>query len=98
MRMTFETLKVLNIFLENLNEPQYGLEITKATGVQAGTLYPILMRLETNKWLSSDWEDIDPVKEGRRARRYYTITDLGKREAIKAQREIFQPKLGVSHA
>ncbi len=97
MRMTFETLKVLNIFLENLDEPQYGLEITKATGVQAGTLYPILMRLETNKWLSSDWEDIDPVKAGRRPRRYYTITDLGQREALKAQRELLQPKLGVIH-
>jgi PadR family transcriptional regulator, regulatory protein PadR len=97
MRMTFETLKVLNIFLENLDEPQYGLEITKATGVQAGTLYPILMRLETNKWLESDWEDIDPVKEGRRARRYYTITDLGKREALNALRTISQPKLGVLH-
>lgn len=97
MRMTFETLKVLNIFLENLNEPQYGLEITKATGVQAGTLYPILERLETNEWLSSEWENIDPVREGRRARRYYTITDLGRREALKAQRAVMQPKLGVIH-
>jgi PadR family transcriptional regulator, regulatory protein PadR len=95
--MTLETLKVLNVFLENVEEPQYGLEITKATGVQAGTLYPILMRLETNGLLSSDWEQIDPVEEGRRARRYYTITEAGKREAIQAQRAIFQPKLGVNH-
>lgn len=90
--MTFETLKILNLFVEKVDESQYGLEITKVTGVQAGTLYPILMRLETNGLLTSDWEKIDPVKEGRRARRYYTITEVGKQTTLKAQNSIMNNK------
>jgi PadR family transcriptional regulator, regulatory protein PadR len=95
--MTLEILKVLNVFLENVEEPQYGLEITKATGVQAGTLYPILMRLEKDGWLSSDWEQIDPKKEGRRARRYYLLTDIGRNKAKQAFQQLPVPKFEVRH-
>ena len=58
-----------------------GMEITQATGVRAGTLYPMLVRLEQVGWVDSEWEDIDPTEVGRPARRYYTLTAKGRIEA-----------------
>jgi PadR family transcriptional regulator, regulatory protein PadR len=100
MRITLETIKVLKVFLQKPDEPQYGLAITKASGIQAGTLYPILIRLERNGWLQSEFEDIDPKREGRSARRYYTLTDQGRRDALKTLDEASLPlsNQGVRYA
>jgi PadR family transcriptional regulator, regulatory protein PadR len=43
-------------------------------GLQPGTAYPILLRLEHEGWVASRWEDIDPRAEKRPARRYYRLT------------------------
>ena len=62
--------------------PQYGLEIVTqldAAGqllTSKGTVYPLLARLNDAGWVSSDWR----VAEGERPRRYYTLTDAGRRE------------------
>jgi PadR family transcriptional regulator, regulatory protein PadR len=88
MKITLYTLKVLREFLTNPN-PTYGLELYKKTGVNAGALYPILMRLEQSKWLSSEWETLEP-NATRTARRYYKLTDLGRGEATKALAETKQ--------
>ena len=92
MQITIPTLKVLKLFLDQDTEPQYGVEITKQTRVQAGTLYPILIRLERNGWLTSDWEDIDPVSAGRGPRRYYVLTEMG-RENTKTEFETLAEQL-----
>ena len=55
----------------------YGLELAKAAGLKAGTLYPILSRLEAAGWIEGSWEQIDPHVEGRRPRRYYRLTASG---------------------
>ena len=100
MRMTVETLKVLGVFVQDPAEGRYGLELIRASGVQAGTLYPILTRLEKAGWLEGDWEDIDEAAEGRRARRYYTLTPLGLREAGAALAEMrrLAAKTGENYA
>ena len=74
-------LKVLRAFLDQPTDAQYGLDILKRAGVSAGTLYPVLSQLEQDGWAESVWEPIDESAEGRRKRRYYTLTTLGKAEA-----------------
>ncbi len=64
----------------------YGYEITKTLKqlsegsyeMSEGTLYPALRRLERKMWVSSYWSE---ASVGRR--KYYKITDLGKKELEK---------------
>ena len=68
-------------------EHRYGLELSRATGLKSGTLYPILARLEDAGWVVSEWEQIDPSVEGRSARRYYRLTGEGRKNARAALQE-----------
>ncbi len=76
-RMTVQTLAVLSTMLEDEFREWYGLQLTAATGIKSGTLYPTLARLETARWLASTWEDVDPAIEGRPRRRLYRLTGEG---------------------
>ncbi|WP_236050411.1 PadR family transcriptional regulator [Nonomuraea cypriaca] len=69
--------KVLQAFLRDPDEPQYGFTLMTDTGLASGSLYPILGRLKKNGWITASTEDIDPRVEGRPARRYYTLTSDG---------------------
>src|SRR6266511_3683926 len=83
-RITLQTLKVLAVLAAQPSEHHYGLEIAKAAGLATGTLYPILARLEQLGWVTSDWEQVDPVAEGRPRRRYYLLSAEGERAAGRA--------------
>jgi PadR family transcriptional regulator, regulatory protein PadR len=65
---------VLKVFLEDPNQPRYGFELMKLTGMASGSLYPMLARLERAGWLTRGREDIDPHAAGRPARTHYMIT------------------------
>lgn len=65
---------VLKVFLEDPDQPRYGFELMKLTGMASGSLYPMLARLEAAGWLARGKEDIDPRAAGRPARTNYTIT------------------------
>jgi PadR family transcriptional regulator PadR len=61
-----------------LEKERYGYDIIKSLkdvglGVEEGTLYPILRRLEDEKILTSRW-----VTEGPRPRKYYVMTGYGR--------------------
>jgi PadR family transcriptional regulator, regulatory protein PadR len=61
-----------------LEKERYGYDIIRSLkeaglGIEEGTLYPILRRLEDERILSSRW-----VTEGPRPRKYYKITDYGR--------------------
>lgn len=58
----------------------YGLAICRAVGLPTGTVHPILYRWEDRGWLESRIEDVDPVVAGRPKRRYYRLTERGRRE------------------
>jgi PadR family transcriptional regulator, regulatory protein PadR len=73
IRITATVALVLRAFLDDVSAPQYGIPLMKATGLQSGTVYPTLARLEAAGWLVSAREDIDPVSEGRPPRRYYRL-------------------------
>jgi len=65
--------------LSQLDEEQYGYSLMKrleeqGMQVDQGTLYPLLRRLEEQKLLSSDWR-----METSRPRRYYSMSDFGKK-------------------
>lgn len=81
VRLSFQTLKVLEAFLSATSPDLSGSDVNKTTGLASGTLYPILLRLEAAGWLSSRWENIDPSAAGRPRRRLYRLTAGGLTQA-----------------
>jgi PadR family transcriptional regulator PadR len=77
VRMSLQTLKVLEAFLENPTEALSGADVQKRSAIASGTLYPILLRLESAGWFVSRWESIDPSSAGRPRRRLYRLTPNG---------------------
>ena len=73
-RITAATIDVLSV-LSASTEPSWGLAVIKASGRPAGSVYPILERLETSGWATSSWEE-DDERTGPR-RRYYELTAEG---------------------
>src|SRR4051794_34708730 len=88
MRLTRPAVRLLQAFLEDPGEPHFGLELMRKAGVSSGSLYPWLRRLEQAGWIEGEREDIDPKEAGRPARRYYTMTGQGIREAHLAMAEL----------
>jgi PadR family transcriptional regulator PadR len=80
-RVTLPLLKVFSELMHDLGAQHYGFEICKASGLASGTVYPILARMEEEGMLTSAWETIDPIAEGRRPRRYYRLTGEGQAQA-----------------
>ncbi|QIB26614.1 PadR family transcriptional regulator [Caloranaerobacter azorensis] len=72
-------------------KPMYGYGLIKELEVMSngifklkeGTLYPILHSLENKKLVESYWEE----REGQRKRKYYRITDNGKKELSDKKKE-----------
>lgn len=54
---------------------RYGYELGAETGLKAGSLYPILVRLADRELLEARWED--PPSHGRPARHLYRLTAGG---------------------
>jgi DNA-binding PadR family transcriptional regulator len=81
VRMSLQTLRVLEIFLETPTQPLSGADVHQRCPIASGTLYPILLRLETAGWFVSQWETIDPSSAGRPRRRLYRLTPMGLRRA-----------------
>ena len=70
-RVTPATADVL-ASLRNSDGPSWGLLIVKEIGRPAGSVYPILERLERLGWVESAWDD-DSERKGPR-RRLYSLT------------------------
>jgi DNA-binding PadR family transcriptional regulator len=85
LTLTPKMAAVIKIFLEDTQQPRYGLELMRLAGQPSGTTYPILMKFERAGWLTAGKEDIDPKTEGRPARRFYRITGCG---ALAAHRQL----------
>ena len=81
VRMSLQTLRVLDAFLEDPAKQLSGAEVHQRCGIASGTLYPILLRLESAGWFVSQWESIDPSSAGRPRRRLYRLTPVGLRRA-----------------
>lgn len=92
LRLTLQVQLVLQALLRDPVREMYGLELSEETGLQPGTAYPILLRLEHEGWAASRWEDIDPRAEKRPARRYYRLTAGGAVQASAALQAARRPK------
>jgi len=53
----------------------YGYELSTLTGIRSGTLYPLLIRLETQGYLEAEWQK--PAAAGRPPRHAYRLTAVG---------------------
>src|SRR5689334_9996752 len=73
-----ETLRLLEAFLAHVDAWRYGYDLSKETQLKSGTLYPILMRLELQGWLETQWED--ELTPGRPPRHHYRLTATGVRD------------------
>ena len=74
LRLSPQTLLVLDAFLVRADEWKYGYDLSRATGLKSGTLYPILMRMAERKLLETSWET---VEAGKPPRHLYRLTPDG---------------------
>lgn len=75
---------LLSALLGRASEWQYGYDLSRVTGLKAGTLYPILMRLSNAGWLEARWEE--PSAPGRPHRHLYRLTQNGRAGARAASK------------
>jgi PadR family transcriptional regulator PadR len=73
-RISPETLRVLEKFVERPSDWHYGYELSRETGLKSGTLYPILMRFERCTWLEARWV---VTEDGVPPRHTYRLTPNG---------------------
>jgi PadR family transcriptional regulator PadR len=92
--------RLIDALLEESRKWQYGYELSKRTGLKAGTLYPILIRLCEQGLLRSAWRDSD--QPGRPPRHVYCLTAHGlkvgreARQAARSSRPALNPVKGLS--
>jgi PadR family transcriptional regulator PadR len=70
-----QTTAVLLALAEEPAAWRYGYELCQETGLQAGSMYPILIRLADRGLLETAWERDLPA--GRPPRHLYRLTDSG---------------------
>lgn len=70
-----QTRTLLMAMLEQPRAWHYGYELSKATGLTSGTLYPLLMRLNDSGLLDSRWQE--PKSPGRPPRHAYRLNSRG---------------------
>ena len=78
LRLSPQTLLVLDAFLEQVEDWKYGYDLSRITGLKSGTLYPILMRMAERNLLETQWEQGEP---GKPPRHMYRFTPDGLRFA-----------------
>jgi PadR family transcriptional regulator PadR len=81
-RPSAQTMAVLQALAERPDEWRYGYGLCTQLGIQAGSIYPILMRLADRGLLETSWET-DRVP-GRPARHLYRLTGAGRAYASAA--------------
>jgi PadR family transcriptional regulator PadR len=73
-RLSPQTLRVLERFVERPTAWRYGYELSRETGLKSGTLYPILMRLAKFSLLETKWVT---TEDGVPPRHTYRLTPSG---------------------
>jgi DNA-binding PadR family transcriptional regulator len=77
-----QTAAVLQALAEDPGCWRHGYDLCSQTGMRAGSMYPILIRLADRGLLETTWET-DPVR-GRPARHLYRLTGDGRDYAASA--------------
>jgi PadR family transcriptional regulator, regulatory protein PadR len=71
---------VLALLLGAGKDWSHGYDLCREAGVKSGTLYPLLIRLEANGHLESQW--LEPAAAGRPPRHAYRLTAKGRQLAL----------------
>ena len=74
-RRTQARLAIAAALLADPQSVKWGYELSRQAGVSAGSMYPFLAELLAAGHLADGWEE-QPAS-GRRARRYYRLTEAG---------------------
>jgi PadR family transcriptional regulator, regulatory protein PadR len=74
-RPSSQTMAVLRALAEDPERWRYGYDLCAQLGIQAGSMYPILMRLADRGLLETSWET--ERVPGRPARHLYRLTGAG---------------------
>ncbi len=74
-RPSDQTLSVLLALAEDPAQWRHGYDLCQQTGLKAGSVYPILIRLADRGWLETSWETTIPA--GRPPRHLYRLTHTG---------------------
>lgn len=75
-RPSAQTAAVLLALVESSTKWRYGYDLCQQTGLKAGSMYPILMRLADRGLLATSWETDTPA--GRPPRHLYRLTSDGR--------------------
>lgn len=78
MRSTHATVQVALALASDAASQHWGYDLSKRAGVRSGVMYPVLQRMLDAGWLTDGWERADDVRK-RPRRRYYQLTDQGRR-------------------
>ena len=78
-RSSGQTLNLLRALADEPRKWHHGYELSKATELLSGTLYPILMRLSERGFLDHRW--LDSQEAGRPPRHVYRLTATGVKHA-----------------
>jgi PadR family transcriptional regulator PadR len=70
-----QTRELLEVLLAQPRTWRHGYELSQATGLKSGTLYPLLIRLNDQRLLDSKWRE--PERPGRPPRHVYRLTAGG---------------------
>ena len=71
-----QTISVLRALAADPDRWRYGYDLGTETGLKAGSLYPILVRLADRGLLEATWEEGPP--QGRPPRHLYRLTPQGR--------------------
>ena len=95
MRRTHALVSVAVALMSDVDGRHWGYALSRTARVRSGVLYPILHRMLDQGWLADGWESSSGRK--RPPRRYYTVTDVGRRELGQVISDaVLQPRfLGV---
>jgi DNA-binding PadR family transcriptional regulator len=95
-----QTTAVLLALAQAPAEWRYGYDLCQETGLKAGSMYPILIRLADRGLLKTTWETEIPA--GRAPRHLYRLTEAGlelaselgekKAQAVKTKRARLRPR------
>src|SRR5512133_30640 len=96
VRLTRSTTLVLSALAQAV---RHGFDLLDETGLESGTVYPILRRLERAGLVRSRWEAVQRARsEGRPPRRYYELTGAGAEaldEALRLHPELTRARIAA---
>jgi DNA-binding PadR family transcriptional regulator len=81
MRLSPQTLIVLQALKHSARDWCHGYDVSKLTRIKSGTLYPILSRLHDEGWLEARWEE--GREPGRPPRHLYRLSAAGSKATSK---------------